>query len=500
MSSRINITKFQASRRINKPALSVPVGRADFEKSVTAHTHTHTLTNLYPLHTNSIQTPLSSCSFFSTSISQTTQGNTSPVPLVSLASTEAPSSPLVIPRKTINIVAFNVRTSTQIVHQASLAITLSSLNVDICCVSETRIQDSSAVLQLSCPNSDNKYFLRLSGDDAAAAAGRAGVGFALSSRAHKALIDWIPVNSRLFAARFSSPVKAGRNRSQKRALFVVSLYIPTNCSDDSAKDEFYNDLNRLLNMKNPSDIVIVVGDYNAQLGKLTTHELDLGGRFALGSQRADNGDRLLHFCSTHGLFLANTNFKHKKIHCATLRSPNPEHPWLQFDHIAISRTWRRCIKDCRSYWSTALDSGHALGLARFSLRFSGSKARTKPTLATHKLSDPEMQSKYRSKLHEKLSLSRSPDLDVQWGYIRNAPYSSAEQTCGFAVRELDPWISTYSVNLICKRHNIAPGTRYAQERRKLGREIKNSLRQDRENWWHRKAEEMESAANSGNSA
>ena len=56
------------------------------------------------------------------------------------------------------------------------------------------------------------------------------------------------------------------------------------------------------------------------------------------------------------------------------------------------------------------------------------------------------------------------------------------------------------MNLICKRRNIAPGTRYAQERRKLGREIKNSLRQDRENWWLRKAEEMESAAASGNSA
>ena len=39
-----------------------------------------------------------------------------------------------------------------------------------------------------------------------------------------------------------------------------------------------------------------------------------------------------------------------------------------------------------------------------------------------------------------------------------------------------------------------------QERRKLGREIKRSLRQDRENWWFKKAEEMESATASGNSA
>ena len=111
-----------------------------------------------------------------------------------------------------------------------------------------------------------------------------------------------------------------------------------------------------------------------------------------------------------------------------------------------------------------------------------------------------MQSKYRAKLDEKFSQSPSADLDVQWDYIRNALYSSAEQTCGCIVRELDPWTSTYSVNSICKRRNIALGTRYAQERRKLVREIKNGLCRDRENWWLRNAEEMESAAASGNSA
>ena len=82
-----------------------------------------------------------------------------------------------------------MRTLAQIGQQSSLTITLSSLNVDIYCVSKTRIQDSSAVPQITCPNSDNRYFLRLSGDDTAAAAGRAGVGFALSNKAQKALID-----------------------------------------------------------------------------------------------------------------------------------------------------------------------------------------------------------------------------------------------------------------------------------------------------------------------
>ena len=55
------------------------------------------------------------------------------------------------PRNTVNIGAFNVRTLIQIGQQASLVMTLASLNLDICCISETRIQDPSTVLRLTCP-------------------------------------------------------------------------------------------------------------------------------------------------------------------------------------------------------------------------------------------------------------------------------------------------------------------------------------------------------------
>ena len=60
-------------------------------------------------------------------------------------------------------------------------------------------------------------------------------------------------------------------------------------------------------MRQSSDLVVVAGDFNAQVGELSTCELGLGGRFTLSSKRTDNGDRLLHLCSTHGLFLANIN-------------------------------------------------------------------------------------------------------------------------------------------------------------------------------------------------
>ena len=84
--------------------------------------------------------------------------------------------------------------------------------------------------------------------------------------------------------------------------------------------------------------------------------------------------------------------------------------------------------------------------------------------------------------------------------LRDALYSSAEEICGRTAKELDLWVSTNSLNLINKRRNIPFEEGYVQERRQLGSEIKRSLRQNRENWWPKKIEEMESAAASGNCA
>ncbi|VDP01928.1 unnamed protein product, partial [Schistosoma mattheei] len=110
------------------------------------------------------------------------------------------------PRSKLHIGAFNVRTLCQIGQQASLARTLESHTIDVCCVSETRIQDPSVVIHLTSPRQDEepaRYTLRVSGDAMASSRELAGVGIALSMRAEQALLEWIHVNSRLCAVRLN---------------------------------------------------------------------------------------------------------------------------------------------------------------------------------------------------------------------------------------------------------------------------------------------------------
>ncbi|VDP89460.1 unnamed protein product [Schistosoma mattheei] len=103
------------------------------------------------------------------------------------------------PRAPFKLAAFNVRILMQVGQQIGLAMSLESFNIGVCCIYETRIQDSGEVLQSRSPSVASKilFYMRLSGDPVASSSGLAGVGVAVSARAEAVLINWIPFNSRL---------------------------------------------------------------------------------------------------------------------------------------------------------------------------------------------------------------------------------------------------------------------------------------------------------------
>ncbi|VDP54097.1 unnamed protein product, partial [Schistosoma curassoni] len=87
------------------------------------------------------------------------------------------------------LAAFNVRTFMQVGQQIGLAMSLGSLNIDVCCLSVIRIQDFGEVLQIRSPSIASKsfFYVRLSGDPVTDSSGLVGVCVALSARAEAAL-------------------------------------------------------------------------------------------------------------------------------------------------------------------------------------------------------------------------------------------------------------------------------------------------------------------------
>ena len=80
----------------------------------------------------------------------------------------------------------------------------------------------------------------------------------------------------------------------------------------------YEDLEDLLELTPPKDVLFIIWDWNAKVGSQETPGII--GKFGLGVQK-EAGQRLIEFCQENSLLIANTLFqKHRRLY--TWISPN----------------------------------------------------------------------------------------------------------------------------------------------------------------------------------
>ena len=97
---------------------------------------------------------------------------------------------------------------------------------------------------------------------------------------------------------------------------LLSVYAPTLQAETGVKKAFYRDLHNLLLQVDSKDKLLILGDFNARVGR--DFELWKGvlGRHGIGNSN-DNGRLLLEFCSEHQLVITNTLFQQKDRFKAT---------------------------------------------------------------------------------------------------------------------------------------------------------------------------------------
>ena len=116
-----------------------------------------------------------------------------------------------------------------------------------------------------------------------------GVVLMLAPEAHGPLIGWEPVNSRIITAKFTTQKKDIR-------LNITQCYAPTNDVEEEKKDDFYQQLQAVLDRRGAKDITIFMGDFNAKIGINNTGYGDIMGTHGLG-QMNENGERFADLCA-----------------------------------------------------------------------------------------------------------------------------------------------------------------------------------------------------------
>ena len=89
-------------------------------------------------------------------------------------------------------------------------------------------------------------------------------------------------------------------------IMVIQAYAPTSNAEEAEVEQYYEDLQDLLELTPKKDALFIIGDWNAKVGSQETPGVT--GKFGLGIPN-EAGQRLMEFCQENALVIANTLFQ-----------------------------------------------------------------------------------------------------------------------------------------------------------------------------------------------
>lgn len=295
------------------------------------------------------------------------------------------------------------------------------------------------------------------------------------------LLKWNAVNERSMSARFNSCYAN---------LTVIQVYEPTSDADDESKKEFYEHVQREVEVAPRHDVLIVMEDLNAKIGEYNKGWEKAMKRHGLGRMN-ENRERLAAFC---------------KI---TWISPNAR-DWNQIDHIIVNGRHRGSLMDNRTMRGANANSDHHIVMEKVRLKLCSTKRKRKERTIFNikRLRDPCVKEVFRPEVSirfQVLGTDDADDIEEMWGRFKKACNESAKKMLGEKRRVTNNWISgKTSYRKIEERRGLKEKmgcTRSARMKERAAgayevkdKEVKGSARADKRRWLNDLAEEVETAA------
>ena len=204
-----------------------------------------------------------------------------------------------------------------------------------------------------------------------------GVGIVLDPRTSEAWRGtggvWKAVSSRVVLARMKLEGRCGERTTTPCYVSVVSVYAPTHRSSQEKKNEFYADLQQSLDGVHESDVLLLLGDFNARVGSSNKQAVDtcatwygVRGCHGVGKMN-ESGKALLSSCALNDLVIMNTTFEKKDIHKHTWQHPGSKQ-WHCIDYIIMCRSQRKHCCDVSVLRSAECWTDHKLLRAQLKLQ------------------------------------------------------------------------------------------------------------------------------------
>lgn len=215
---------------------------------------------------------------------------------------------------------------------------------------------------------------------------------------------------------------------------IFNAHAPIN--EDNRKnpekvEEFWSQLEEELFKTPEKHIKILMGDFNAQIGKEKKFR-NIVGAYTAHKRTNRNGERLIDVCESFSMKIMSTQFKRAPKRMMTWRSPNSMLGEFQIDHVAT--TSPKEIMNVRVQKGANFDSDHYL-----------TRIKVKPTPCNRRKKHLRIQ-KYRIeelKVSEEIVVKYQKELNTldsyEWDKMARKIQEAAKQTIFLAKKKKHPW-------------------------------------------------------------
>ena len=238
-----------------------------------------------------------------------------------------------------------------------------------------------------------------------------GIRMLFSPQAYNALISAEMITPRIMIATFNGNPQTT----------IISCYSPTNVSDETKVETFYEDLISVTRQVPKHNILIIAGDVNAHLGQLD------GFKYAYHTQTNRNGSNLKDYINDNNLLCLNTKYQKRTGQLWIHISPNGSK--AQLDYVINNRKWKNSAKNCRafnSFVSVASDHRVVSTQIRLSLRANKKKnSNISPYDWTHLKDNSEIRNTFITRVKNRFAALQDTTLTKS----TNTRYNLFELAC-----------------------------------------------------------------------
>ena len=240
-----------------------------------------------------------------------------------------------------------------------------------------------------------------------------GAGVLKNKNIRGALLEWNPVSEGIITARIQTKL---------RKISIVQCYAPAENLELVEKESFYSLLGKILLGIKRSDIIVMMGGFNAQVGNNNQDIEHIMGRYGIPCEN-ENGQLVIELCGKHGLLIGGMVFSHRDCHKVTWVSPDKDNQVEnQIDRICISRNWSKSVLDVCNKRGADIGSDHhmIMGILRIKIKKVKRKVTNTRKYNLKKLDDTEYQRILKVKIKEEASLRYvvSKGVEEKWEEIK----------------------------------------------------------------------------------